>query len=921
MGTRCLGVLLLGLCCLSLTHRTYAYVCPANSVPPAGIQAGAITAADCTAVAGYYYTYAPSTGPERVCAGRMPNGHNTNWYARQYETRDACFARCNSNELACGGVIHGVQNDPPDIVAGCYLVTNPSPGQSWAQHCNYRSAIMNVWVLETHTGTATACPTGSTSTAGATSAADCTALAGYYSEISGGDSEFFCQIDGYSSSVGQIWTYQNTAGTSFALSSNTPENCLAFCEAWLDGSYTGPVLDYQIKGNNVCQWVMTRPSDVHCYWMVGPDYISSGDTDRAGDTWTCNSDYTGSPTSTYSTYLVGAEATATIHVCPTGSTSTAGATSEADCTAVAGYYLSSVTTSGTSYQEVCVGYPGAGGGGNFENIQLSSLTGANAVTTIEEALHYCFNVGAGPSYGTPCSGLSLCAGIMLQLNLQSCWFVGHTGYFNPNSYSSPADWPCYADTRWKTYAAMTFTETIEGFEQCPSGTTSLPGATSAQDCVAPCSAGSYGPGGSSCSSCPAGSTSAAGATSISGCYCLGGYRGSGGSCTACQYSSNEYQPSSGQSSCLTCPANQSPTGNAATACQCDAGYTGSGCSACTAGKYKASTGPGGCTECPVNTESGSASDDVNDCECMTGTTAAGNGQACSECVTGTYKDFTGAGACVGCGSGSTTLSPRSDAQGDCVPDAGHTLDSGSGGVSYVFLCDNTGLRYVNLNFDASLAEDYTFTQAGLSLTQCKDECDSFSSSSGASCLGIRYIVSDTGQFPDACIIQHNVDASSSQQLTDLSCSSSSQSTIQTWTAPGMVFQQYARVVTPAPTVECSPGTYKTAPGVSACTPCFAHATSPSASTSLGACACVAPAYVDDPDAQPECDCAAGYYYQSNACVPCEANNFCEGGPTASAGQTSCASVLPDSVSEPGSSAEADCQCGVGFETENAGNSI
>ncbi len=180
---------------------------------------------------------------------------------------------------------------------------------------------------------------------------------------------------------------------------------------------------------------------------------------------------------------------------------------------------------------------------------------------------------------------------------------------------------------------------------------------------------------------------------------------------------------------------------------------------------------------------------------MTGTTAAGNGQACSECVTGTYKDFTGAGACVGCGNGGTTLSPRSDAQGDCVPDAGYTGPAGG----------------------------------------------SFSA--------------------------------------------------------------------------CVAGTYKTAPGVSACTPCFAHATSPSASTSLGACACVAPAYVDDPDAQPECDCAAGYYYESNACVPCDVNNFCPGGPTASAGQTTCESVLPDSVSEEGSSSEADCECSAGFKTE------
>ena len=78
---------------------------------------------------------------------------------------------------------------------------------------------------------------------------------------------------------------------------------------------------------------------------------------------------------------------------------------------------------------------------------------------------------------------------------------------------------------------------------------------------------------------------------------------------------------------------------------------------------------------------------------------------------------------------------------------------------------------------------------------------------------------------------------------------------------------------------------------------------------------MAPAYVDDPDGADECDCAAGYYYQSNACVLCGADNFCEGGPTSGAVQTSCVSVLPDSVSEEGSSSEADCECSTGFKTE------
>ena len=390
------------------------------------------------------------------------------------------------------------------------------------------------------------------------------------------------------------------------------------------------------------------------------------------------------------------------------------------------------------------------------------------------------------NYATPALGLSEFENICTHENSRYTFFLRE-------AWASVHVYP-YHETN------VPISQTL-AVSNCPGGTVSPAGSTSAQDCVAPCAAGNYGAGGSSCTSCPANSYSADSSTSISDCYCLAGYKGSGGSCAACQYASNEYQPSTGQSSCLQCPANESPTGDAATECQCDPGYTGSGCSACTAGKYKASPGSGGCTECPVNTQSGSASDNVNDCECMTGTTAVSNGQACSECETGKYKAFTGAGSCVDCGSGGTTLSPRSDDQGDCVPDTGYTGPAGG----------------------------------------------SFSA--------------------------------------------------------------------------CATGTYKTAPGVSACTPCFAHATSPSTSTSIDACACVAPAYVDDPDGVNECDCAAGYYYSSGACVLCQANNFCEGGPTASAGQTSCASVLPDSVSEDGSSSEADCECSSGFRTETSSTTM
>jgi hypothetical protein len=97
------------------------------------------------------------------------------------------------------------------------------------------------------------------------------------------------------------------------------------------------------------------------------------------------------------------------------------------------------------------------------------------------------------------------------------------------------------------------------------------------------------------------------------CLCVVGYTGSA-SCTAC--AAGKYKPVSGagactdcgdgkfsvteaarfESVCLACPGVSTSTSNR-TACQCNAGYTGSACTACSAGKYKHVTGSDACTDC------------------------------------------------------------------------------------------------------------------------------------------------------------------------------------------------------------------------------------------------------------------------------------------------------------------------------------
>ena len=225
--------------------------------------------------------------------------------------------------------------------------------------------------------------------------------------------------------------------------------------------------------------------------------------------------------------------------------------------------------------------------------------------------------------------------------------------------------------------------------------------------------------------CPAGSTSTAGATSVA-------------DCTACQASNNEYQPSTGQTRCLTCPAHMQPEAEtAATHCLCVPGYTynvniglcepcgvgeykpdvgnhtscvacGSGGTtkqtashnlsqcvanaghtgadgsasfpACAAGTYKTDIGDNACTECPdPDTTSAEGSDELVDCVCRAGFfhPSTSNTEQCDPCATGSYQPSQGKSSCVACGSGGTTEQTASEAASQCVADAGHTGADGS----------------------------------------------------------------------------------------------------------------------------------------------------------------------------------------------------------------------------------------------------
>ena len=161
-----------------------------------------------------------------------------------------------------------------------------------------------------------------------------------------------------------------------------------------------------------------------------------------------------------------------------------------------------------------------------------------------------------------------------------------------------------------------------------------------------------------------------GSRSLADCLCNAGYSGiidnSSAVCTGC--GSGTYKLARGTAVCTECPANSgTDTGSgavSASACQCDAGYTGTitdssdECLACGAGQFKPSSGDGACTDCTVGS--------------VTNTLDRPGASSCNECDVGQYSNASGTAPCLPCpahsGTGSSTGSVSVAA---CLCDVGY----------------------------------------------------------------------------------------------------------------------------------------------------------------------------------------------------------------------------------------------------------
>lgn len=257
---------------------------------------------------------------------------------------------------------------------------------------------------------------------------------------------------------------------------------------------------------------------------------------------------------------------------------------------------------------------------------------------------------------------------------------------------------------------------LESCTNCPTGTFSAVGASSADACVtasnticpnlcrAPagyavtssggnieaCPANQYNNGSAkACTACPWPQTftAATGLTGVAQCACrpgyerVGGVGGVGGVCTACAL--GMYKAEAGDGPCATCAAFSTtlqPASANASACVCWPGYelVGGACqlTACAAGSA-------------VKLAQSSAS-----CQCAPGFGFVGtlpDGSAlCAACGDGLFKDFIGNADCSACGSNTVSLAPRANRSAcACAADFEPGQDDGPDvpGGSCVAQCD------------------------------------------------------------------------------------------------------------------------------------------------------------------------------------------------------------------------------------------
>jgi len=409
---------------------------------------------------------------------------------------------------------------------------------------------------------------------------------------------------------------------------------------------------------------------------------------------------------------------------------------------------------------------------------------------------------------------------------------------------------------------------------------SLAVSASAQQVCAACAPNTYCAGArDQATACPAFSSSPAGSTLASACRCNAGFTGAdGGECAAC--AAGTFKPAAGSAACTLCPANSwsLPASDAGADCKCDAGYTGqdgAACSACAAGTFKDAPGDAACAECPVSSSSPAGSDAPADCKCLAGFTGS-DGGACAACAAGKFKTAAGSAACAGCPANAESAE-ASDEATDCKCAAGFT---GADGDACAACAAGTFKTAAGSAACASCPANAESAEASDALADCKCRAG-FTGADGGACTACAAGTFKSAAGSAACEAcpAFTSSAPESDALVDCTC-------LAGYTGPdGNECDA------------CAAGTFKDATGDAACTACPANSESASAS-----------------DAPTDCKCAAGFTgADGGTCAACAAGEF-----KTAAGSAACTLCPANSWSLPASDAPADCKCLAGYTGSDGG---
>ena len=439
-------------------------------------------------------------------------------------------------------------------------------------------------------------------------------------------------------------------------------------------------------------------------------------------------------------------------------------------------------------------------------------------------------------------------------------------------------------------------------------------------------------------SCQAGETSVGGGQS---CVCAAGYYAAGGTCSPCE--ADTCKEGAGDAlSCTPCPDGGATAGTGATsssdctcptnselnsagnACECAAGYYGSGraCAVCGAGTYKGSAGNAlGCTSCPAGASTGvTGSTSFSDCACPTDSELNSAGDAC-ECIVGYFGS---GGSCTACGLGSYEVD-AGDALG-CVPCPGGATTTFQAALS-VDNCtaplntelDESGQKYICLAGFSGSGSSGTCSACALNTFKsgagnavecngCPTGATTVSTGSTASSDCTCRANSELSSAGDACECvagyygsggvctacgAGTFKGSKGDALGCTSCPAGATTLFQgalsayNCTAPANTEldgsgQKYICLAgfsgsgSSGTCSACALNTFKSRAGDAIdCTPCPVGGTTVSTgSISSSECTCRANSELNS--AEGACECVAGYYGSGGACTACELGTFKQG---------------------------------------------